>query len=102
MENTITYVTMVAGFMTLIVGTVTIAWFIRDVRKQNSKVLRRQEALLEKIEEGQRRGFAALLKGIENMHKGIENMHKSMIEGNQKLQKSVEMIARLVTKAERT
>ena len=52
MEHSITIVTLVTGIVTII-------WFIRDVRKQNSKVLksmldvqRGQADVLVKIEEG--------------------------------------------------
>jgi len=106
MEYTITFVTLIAGVITII-------WFIRDVRKENSKVLKSvldvqkiQSEILVKIEEGQRKGFESMEKG---QRKGFESMEKGQREGFQVLQKSfetiqksVELIARLVAKAERT
>jgi len=37
---------LIITFITLVAGIVTIAWFIRDVRKQNSKELKNQSELL--------------------------------------------------------
>ncbi|MBI4648995.1 MAG: hypothetical protein HY738_21000 [Bacteroidia bacterium] len=98
MEYTITF------FITLVVGIVTIIWFIRDIRKENSKVLKsildvqktqlevqdRQSGILLKIEEGQRKGFESLEKGLENLQKGVEIMQQSMQKGLENLQKGVE------------
>ncbi len=53
------------SYMTLVVGIVTIIWFIRDVRRQNSKVLK-------SIEEGQRKGFQLLAENIQTMQDGIQ------------------------------
>ena len=49
MEPIITFIT-IATFMTLVAGIVTIAWFIRDVRKQNSKELKNQSGILLQIQ----------------------------------------------------
>lgn len=67
MESIITFVTLVAGFITVIGGIVTIVWFIKDSRKENSKVLK-------KIEEGQREGFKILAKILENSLKILERI----------------------------
>ncbi|ODS33180.1 MAG: hypothetical protein SCARUB_01658 [Candidatus Scalindua rubra] len=69
--NTLAIIAKICG------SSVAIAWFIRDVRRQNSKELKNQSKLLEgqskilseqthilaKIEEGQRKGFETLEKG---------------------------------------
>ena len=60
--------------ITVSAAVVTIVWFVKDIRKENSKVLKaildaqqraleiqREEAqILAKIEEGQRKGFETL------------------------------------------
>jgi len=73
-NDIVTYITMVAGFMTVIVGIVTITWFIRDSRKQNSKELKNQTEILLKIEEGQRKGFESLQKSLEIQTKILEKI----------------------------
>ncbi len=49
---------------TICATLITTIWFIRDVRKENSKVLKRQEEVLMKIEEGQRQGFTKLSEDL--------------------------------------
>ena len=53
--------------ITVSAAIVSIVWFIKDIRKENSKVLKAlldaekvQTEILAKIEEGQRKGFEAL------------------------------------------
>ena len=53
--------------ITVSAAIVTIVWFVRDIRKENSKVLKAlldaekvQTEILVKIEEGQRKGFETL------------------------------------------
>jgi hypothetical protein len=53
--------------ITISAAVVTIVWFVRDIRKENSKVLKAildtekiQAEILAKIEEGQRKGFETL------------------------------------------
>lgn len=58
MDLTVTFVTLVAGIVTII-------WFIRDIRKENSKVLRNMAEILERIEEGQRKGFQILSQDLK-------------------------------------
>ena len=48
------------SFVTLVAGVVTIVWFIRDVRKENNKVLKA-------IEEGQRKGYEKLDAVLEKL-----------------------------------
>ena len=50
MEPIITFITLVATFMTLVAGIVTIVWFVRDVRRQNSKELKNQSEILLQIQ----------------------------------------------------
>ncbi|MEW5692506.1 MAG: hypothetical protein AB1765_04350 [Candidatus Hydrogenedentota bacterium] len=71
----------VITMMTLVAGCVTIAWFIRDVRKENSKILksmldvqktsldvqREMAQILVKIEEGQREGFRMLSEDMTKL-----------------------------------
>lgn len=61
-------------YITLIAGIVTIVWFIRDTRKENSKILKQQNEILVKIEEGQRRGFENLQKSLEIQTKILEKI----------------------------
>ncbi|MBI4713202.1 MAG: hypothetical protein HY762_07890 [Planctomycetes bacterium] len=51
-------ITFLVTFITLVAGVVTIVWFVRDVRKENSKILKaileaeqNQTVALEKISE---------------------------------------------------
>ena len=78
MEPIITFVTLVAGFMTLIAGVVTIIWFVRDVRKQNSKELKNQSEILRKVDEGQRKGFETLARILDRIEKSSEATVKSL------------------------
>jgi len=96
-NDIVTYITMVAGFMTVIAGIVTITWFIQDNRKENSKVLKRQEQILIKIEEGQRKGFEMLEK---SQRKGFEMLEKSQRQGFESLQKSLEIQTKILERIE--
>ncbi|MEW6557149.1 MAG: hypothetical protein AB1349_07330 [Elusimicrobiota bacterium] len=88
--------------ITVIAGVVTIVWFVRDIRKENSKVLKAilnaqnssveiqkeaieiqkeaieiqkgQTEILAKIEEGQRKGFAVLAEMLLNQTKILEKI----------------------------
>jgi len=73
----ITLITLVAGFMTVIVGMVTIAWFIKDSRKENSKMLK-------DIEKGQREMSKILSEGQQFIAKILENSQRILekIEAN--------------------
>ena len=55
--------------ITISAALVTIAWFARDIRKENSKVLKAQSEILAKIEIGQRKGFETLSKSLETQTK---------------------------------
>lgn len=58
--------------MTLVAGIVTIIWFVRDVRKQNSKELKSQSQILLRIDEGQ----LELAKILEKIQKSSESQTK--------------------------
>lgn len=77
MESIITFVTLVAGFMMVFGGIVTIVWFIKDSRKENSKVLK-------DIEKGQREGFQTLSNDLKILSEGQQTMAKILerIEAN--------------------
>lgn len=78
--------------ITVSAAVVTIVWFVKDIRKENSKVLKaildaQQRALeiqseeaqiLAKIEEGQRKGFGILEQTLakleEGQRKGFETL----------------------------
>lgn len=67
------------AIITIVAGVVTIVWFVRDIRKENSKILkaildteksaleiqRGQSEILARIEEGQRKGFQTLGEGLK-------------------------------------
>ena len=76
----------VVSYMTLVAGFVTIVWFIQDSRKKNSEVLKKQEEILYKIEEGQRKGF--------------EMLEKSQRQGFVALQKSLEIQTKILERIE--
>ena len=73
------------SFVTLVAGVVTIVWFIRDMRKENSKVLKMQEDLLAKIEEGQRKGFEKLDAGLERLGEMLLKQTEILAKINGKL-----------------
>lgn len=92
-----------ATIMTVIAGSVTIAWFIRDVRKQNSKILKeiekgqmegfeRQENILLKVEEGQREGFKALPNDLVKIEEGQRKGFETLENGQQVMVKIQERI----------
>ncbi|MEW5692042.1 MAG: hypothetical protein AB1765_01955 [Candidatus Hydrogenedentota bacterium] len=85
----------VITMITLVAGCVTIAWFIRDVRKENSKILksmldvqntslavqktsldvqREVVQILVKIEEGQREGFRMLSEDMTKLGAILERV----------------------------
>lgn len=64
------------AFVTLVAGVVTIVWFIRDVRKENSKLLKAILDVQQRIEEGQRQGFTTLAEMLSNQTKLLENQTK--------------------------
>ena len=74
-------ISFIAGFITIVIGIVTIIWFVRDVRKQNSKELKNQTKILDKHSE--------ILKEI---HESNKEIHKETHEGNIVMQKSLERI----------
>jgi len=76
--------TICTTIVATIAGVVTIVWFIRDMRKENSKVLKRQEDILVKIEEGQRKGFEMLSKDLKLIQKSLEIQTKILDKYNQK------------------
>ncbi len=51
------------------VGFIFLFWFIRNVREENSRFLKRQEGLLIKIEEAQNEGFKVLEEGQNRLSK---------------------------------
>ena len=69
------------AIVTVSAAVVTIVWFVKDIRKENSKVLKaildaqqraleiqRDEAqILVKVEEGQRKGFETLAQILANV-----------------------------------
>ncbi|MCH8318752.1 MAG: hypothetical protein IIA88_09720 [Bacteroidetes bacterium] len=56
--------------MTLVAGIVIIAWFIRDVRKQNSKELKNQSGILLQIQNSNE----AIQKSLEVQTKILEKI----------------------------
>lgn len=73
--------------ITIVAGVITVTWFVRDIRKENSKILRSlfdvqtiHTKILEKIEEGQREGFKALSEISERTaeinERGFETLAK--------------------------
>jgi len=70
MKNKLNEVVM---YLTLVVGIVTIVWFIRDVRKQNSKELKNQTEILFEIQKsGERQA-----KILERIQESSERIHES-------------------------
>ena len=88
------------AFMTIIVGIVTVIWFIRDVRKQNSKELKNQSQILLRIDENQLK----LARILENSQKSLERIEKSSeatvksLEGIQKSSERMEKNSETQTK----
>ena len=56
-------------------------WFIWNVRKENRKVLKRQEDVLIKIEEGQKEGLKALKEGQNKLEKILYKLDLEEREG---------------------
>ena len=73
-SDIITLITLEATFITLVAGIVTIVWFVRDVRRQNSKELKNQSQILLRIEDGQRIGFESLKEGLVTIAKILEKI----------------------------
>jgi len=80
------------AFVTIIVGIVTIIWFIRDVRKQNSKELKNQSQILLRIDEGQ----LTLAKILDNSQKSLERIQKS----SERMEKNAEKQTKILEKIE--
>jgi hypothetical protein len=85
--------------VTVCAAVVTIVWFLRDIKKENSKVLKailnveeKQTELLAKVEEGQRKGFLALEQGLIKMEEGLMKMEEGQRRG-------LETLAQLLVKA---
>jgi predicted small secreted protein len=84
--------------VTVCAAVVTIVWFVKDIRKENSKILKaildaQQRALeiqqeeahiLAKIEEGQRKGFGILEQTLakieEGQRKGFETLAQLLVK----------------------
>ena len=62
METFVIIATVGAGFIFLF-------WFIRNVREENRRLLKKQEDLLTKIEEAQNEGFKVLKEGQSTLSK---------------------------------
>lgn len=73
-SDIITLITLGATFITLVAGIVTIVWFVRDVRRQNSRELKNQSLILLRIEDGQRIGFESLKEGLVTIAKILEKI----------------------------
>lgn len=68
----------VISFVTLVVGVVTIIWFIRDVRKENSKMLKSILDVQKSIEEGQRKGFEKLAEMLLKQTEILERINNKL------------------------
>ncbi len=78
----------IATAATLGATAITLAWFIRDMKRENTKVLKR-------IEEGQREGFKALSndsKTLSNILVRIEEGQRKGFENSEKTQESIAKI----------
>lgn len=71
----------VATAATLGATAITLAWFIRDMKRENTKVLKQ-------IEEGQRRGFEMLEEGLNKLSED----NKIMIEASKSIAQILERI----------
>ena len=60
------------AFIAIIAGVVTISWFVRDVRRQNSKELKNQSQILLRIDDGQVT-IAKILEKITKIAEKIES-----------------------------
>ena len=78
MGSTVTTISFTVAFISIIAGIVTIVWFIKDMRKENSKMLKIQAETLVKIEEGQRTGFQSLAEGQKTMNEGQKSIEKGL------------------------
>jgi len=95
----------IVAVITICAAVVTIVWFIKDIRKENSKTLKAileaqnfalkiegeqaeimkgQSQILEKIEEGQRRGFETLsqilVKIEDGQRRGFETLAQLLVK----------------------
>jgi hypothetical protein len=75
---------------TVCVAFILLFWFIRNLREENRRLLKRQEELLIKIEEVQREGFKVLEEGQNRLSK---TMYKLDLEERQGL-KTLEEISK--------
>ena len=107
MESIVRTISVTAAFIAILAGIVTITWFIRDTRKENSKVLKRQEAILEnhtkilvKIEEGQRMGLVKIEEGqrigFETLARILANQIKILVKIEEGQRKGFETLARIL------
>jgi len=102
-NDIITYLTVAATFITLVAGFVTIVWFIQDSRNENSKVLKRQEQILIKIEEGQRESSKDQIRGFETLSTDLKSIQKSLeiqTKALENVQKSSEIQTKILEKIE--
>ena len=106
MKLIVTTISIYATIITIIVGIITFIWFVRDVRKQNSKVLKDQSVILSKIEEGQRVGFVTLAeiseRGSKTLAQSLEHIEESQNRGFETLAEILkgqsEILARIAVK----
>ena len=102
---------LMIGIITVGGVIVTIVWFIRDIRRENSKILKTisaaqqsaleiqksalevqkyQTEILAKIEEGQRKGFQALEEG---QRRGFQTLEEGQRKGFQALEEGLKYLA---------
>ncbi|MBW8051515.1 MAG: hypothetical protein FVQ77_14485 [Cytophagales bacterium] len=72
MEPIVTLISFTVAFISIIAGIVTIIWFVRDVRRQNSKELKNQSQILLRIDDGQVT-IAKILEKITKIAEKIES-----------------------------
>jgi hypothetical protein len=99
-------------------AVVTIVWFVRDIRRENSKLLkavldieRWQTQILAKMEEGQRRGFETLAsiqskgfetlasiqsKGFEVLEEGLAKMEEGLAKMEEGQRRGFETLAKIL------
>ena len=84
------------AFVTIIVGIVTIIWFIRDVRKQNSKELKNQSEILKEIQESNKE----IHKSGERQAKILERINESINESSERQIQSAERQIKILERIE--
>lgn len=75
----------IATAATLGATAITLAWFIRDMKRENTKVLKQ-------IEEGQRKGFETLENGQERQSRLISDGLNKLSDGLNKLSEDNKII----------